>query len=67
VNLLSKILLTDFPVTCTAGYRFAFNGQENDNEIKGEGNSISYEYRIHDARLGRFMSVDPLNSLKVGK
>ena len=41
-------------------YTFGFNGQEKDNEIKGAGNSINYKARIYDARLGRFMSVDPL-------
>ncbi|MCP3929975.1 MAG: hypothetical protein GY705_12850, partial [Bacteroidetes bacterium] len=41
-------------------YRFGFQGQEQDDEIKGEGNSIAFKYRIHDARLGRFLSVDPL-------
>jgi RHS repeat-associated protein len=41
-------------------YRFGFNGQEMDNEIKGDGNSVTFRYRIHDPRLGRFFSVDPL-------
>jgi len=41
-------------------YRFGFNGQEKDNEIKGIGNSLSFKYRIHDSRLGKFLSVDPL-------
>jgi hypothetical protein len=25
-----------------------------------EGNSINYKYRVHDTRLGRFLSLDPL-------
>lgn len=37
-------------------------GQEVDNEIKGEGNSVNYKYRMHDPRLGRFFAVDPLAS-----
>jgi RHS repeat-associated protein len=41
-------------------YRYGFQGQEKDDEIKGSGNSINYKYRMHDPRLGRFMSVDPL-------
>ncbi len=45
----------------TKGYRFGFQGQEGDNEINGEGNSYVFKYRIHDARLGRLMSVDPLS------
>jgi hypothetical protein len=31
-----------------------------DNEIKGEGNSLNYKYRMHDPRVGRFFAVDPL-------
>jgi Novel toxin 10 len=31
-----------------------------DNELKGEGNSLNYEYRMHDPRVGRFFAVDPL-------
>jgi RHS repeat-associated protein len=43
----------------TEGYRFGFNGKENDNEIKGTGNSVDFGNRIYDSRLGRFLSVDP--------
>lgn len=39
---------------------YAFQGQEHDDEIKGEGNSINFEYRMHDPRLGRFFAIDPL-------
>src|SRR5690606_14704795 len=42
------------------GYRYGFQGQERDNEIKGEGNSVNYKYRMHDPRLGRFFAIDPL-------
>ena len=41
-------------------YRFGFNGQEGDKEINGDGNSYAFKYRIHDPRLGRFLSFDPL-------
>lgn len=41
-------------------YRYGFQGQEMDDEIKGEGNSLNYKYRMHDPRLGRFFAVDPL-------
>jgi RHS repeat-associated protein len=41
-------------------YRYGFQGQEKDDEIKGEGNSVNYKYRMHDPRLGRFFAVDPL-------
>ena len=40
--------------------RFRFNGKENDNEVKGEGNSQDFGARIHDPRLGRFLSLDPI-------
>ena len=42
-------------------YRFGFQGQEVDNEVKGDGNSVNYKYRINDPRLGRFLSIDPLS------
>jgi len=41
-------------------YRYGFNGKENDNEVKGVGNSVDFGARIYDSRLGRFLSVDPL-------
>ena len=31
-----------------------------DDEVKGEGNSLNYKYRMHDPRVGRFFAVDPL-------
>ncbi len=43
-------------------YRYGFQGQETDNEIKGPGNSINYKYRMHDPRIGRFFAVDPLTA-----
>jgi RHS repeat-associated protein len=44
------------------GYRYGFQGQEGDDEIKGEGSSVNYKYRMHDPRVGRFFAVDPLTS-----
>jgi RHS repeat-associated protein len=44
----------------STSYRYGFNGKENDNEVKGEGNQQDYGMRIYDPRLGRFLSVDPL-------
>jgi RHS repeat-associated protein len=44
------------------GYRYGFQGQEVDDEVKGEGNSVNYKYRMHDPRLGRFFAIDPLAS-----
>ncbi|SRX75232.1 toxin C-terminal domain-containing protein [Aequorivita antarctica] len=45
----------------TADYRYGFQGQEMDDEVKGEGNSINYKFRMHDPRVGRFFAVDPLS------
>jgi RHS repeat-associated protein len=44
----------------SAAYRYGFQGQEKDDEVKGGGNSVNYKYRMHDPRLGRFFAVDPL-------
>ncbi len=44
----------------TSDYRYGFQGQEMDNELKGEGNSLNYKFRMHDPRVGRFFAVDPL-------
>lgn len=46
----------------TADYRYGFQGQEMDNGIKGEGNSLNYTFRMHDPRVGRFFAVDPLTA-----
>jgi RHS repeat-associated protein len=42
------------------GYRYGFNGMEADNEVKGNGNSYTTEFRQYDPRLGRWLSLDPL-------
>jgi len=51
------------------GYRYGFNGKENDNEVKKDGygnpnigTQQDYGMRIYDGRLGRFLSVDPLTA-----
>ena len=48
--------------TNTGSYRYAFNGMEVDNEVKGNGNSYTTEFRQYDPRLGRWLSLDPLAS-----
>lgn len=45
----------------SAKYRYSFQNQEHDDEIKGENNSVNYKYRMHDPRLGRFFCLDPLS------
>jgi RHS repeat-associated protein len=46
--------------TSATQYRYGFNGKEEDDEVKGDGNQQDYGMRIYDARLGRFLSVDPI-------
>ncbi|MBK7883886.1 MAG: hypothetical protein IPJ81_08805 [Chitinophagaceae bacterium] len=41
-----------------SGYRFGFNGKENDKDISEGGQD--YGLRVSDNRIGRFLSVDPL-------
>ncbi|MCT4581773.1 MAG: hypothetical protein N4A35_10175 [Flavobacteriales bacterium] len=43
-------------------YRYNFQGQETDDEIKGKGNSVNYKYRMADVRLNRFFATDPLEA-----
>ncbi len=47
--------------TASDQYRYGFQGQEMDNEIKDvPGSSLNYKYRMHDPRVGRFFAIDPL-------
>lgn len=48
------------------GYRFGFNGQEQDCQTYGAGNTFDFGARVYDSRLGRFLSVDPLLNVKAG-
>jgi RHS repeat-associated protein len=48
-------------------YRYGFNGKENDNEAKGEGNEIAFENRIYDPRVSRWLSLDPLQKKYPGE
>ena len=41
-------------------YRYGYNGMELDNEVSGNGNSYTTEFRQYDPRLGRWKSLDPL-------
>jgi len=43
-------------------YRFGFNGKEMDNEVKVPSAQYDYGFRIYDARMGRFLTVDPLST-----
>ena len=44
----------------TTDYRYAFNGKEKDDGVKGSGVQYDYGFRIYDSRVARFLSVDPL-------
>ena len=48
--------------TTTTGqfYRYGFNGKENDWEAKGWMNQVDYGNRVQDSRIGRWLSLDPL-------
>jgi hypothetical protein len=41
-------------------YRYGFQNQEKDDEMKGAGNMVNFKFRIHDSRIGRFFCLDPL-------
>ena len=43
-----------------SGYRYGFNGKENDNDVKTGGNQIDFGARIYDARAARWLSTDAL-------
>ncbi len=53
-----NILLSE--KSCADPYRFGYQGSEKDNEVSGEGNSYTTEFRQLDPRLGRWFSVDPV-------
>jgi RHS repeat-associated protein len=42
-------------------YRYGFQGQEKDDEIKGEGNSYDFGARMLDPRVGRWFAHDKVN------
>lgn len=43
-----------------SGYRYGFNGKENDKDISEGGQD--YGMRIYDSRIGKFLSVDPITA-----
>ncbi len=44
----------------TGNYRYGFNGQEKDNEIKGEGNTYTAQFWEYASRSGRRWNLDPV-------
>ena len=59
-SLTPKITSPHLPPLSRTSVKMGFQGQLQDDEVKGEGNSVNYTYRMHDPRLGRFFAVDPL-------
>lgn len=46
-----------------ANHRYGFNGKEKDDELKNvSGSSYDFGARMYDPRLGRWLSVDPLEA-----
>ena len=51
-----------FSNSSTVSYRYGFNGKELDPEgMGGGGSTYDYGFRIYNAQLGKFLSVDPLS------
>lgn len=42
--------------------RYSFNGMSKVDELKGDGNSYTTEFRQYDPRIGRWLSLDPLTA-----
>ena len=59
-SILCTFTTPHLPPLSRTSVKVGFQGQLQDDEVKGEGNSVNYTYRMHDPRLGRFFAVDPL-------
>jgi RHS repeat-associated protein len=66
-NLENPVLLrvlnggsSDFAKRRERVYLYGYQGSEKDDEIKGNGNSYTTEFRQLDPRLGRWLSIDPV-------
>jgi RHS repeat-associated protein len=46
----------------SGNYRYGFNGKENDQDMSSDGLPQDYGMRIYEPRLGRWLSLDPLQS-----
>lgn len=59
----SPLIGRSYEMDTLVGYRFSFNGKENDKEGMGGGNSTyDYGFRIYNPWIAKFLSIDPLNS-----
>ncbi len=62
-NSFSKLVLLNERTSTVLGsekFRYGYQSSEMDNEVKGEGNSYTTEFRQLDPRLGRWLTIDPL-------
>jgi len=61
-NVLLAYVDTNTVVDCDGkgDYAYSFNGMRKDDEIKGENNSYDFGARLYDNRLGRWLTIDPL-------
>ena len=51
----------------SSDYRYGFNGQEMDNEVKSStGTSYDFGSRMYDPRLGRWFSTDQYENIFTG-
>ncbi len=61
-NSFSKLVLLNERTSTVLGsekFRYGYQGSEKDNEVKGEGNSYTTEFRQLDPRLVRWLTIDP--------
>ena len=56
----SPLIGRTYQAESLGGYRYSFNGKEKDDETYGDGNEMDFGARIYDGRLGRWMSLDPM-------
>jgi len=63
-NLVASYSIPYTRIDCDKGqnasYRFGFNGVEKESDMYGESNAYEFKYRMYDARIGKFLSQDPL-------
>ena len=57
----NSFLPQGFPLANTflKSTRYGFNGKMKDSEVEGEGDVYDFGARMYDARLGRWLSLDP--------
>ena len=64
MSLVSVDVDTSYSLIARGSYRYSFQGQEHDDEIKGAGNSINFEYRMGSGLIVHLIHFLKDNSLK---